>query len=165
MESKQPIVNEETECCPKFEPERWDEKTLEWKNKKFVKGSVCTFMNMPLNFGAVMRKLDTKIRNSGASMQQDGMGLSDHTSAWKMDVCLAVDREVAGLNNVTFSGKFLCKVYEGDFRETGKWTKNYRDYAKGKNLEIEKMYMWYTTCPKCAKKYGKNYVAILGKIG
>ena len=60
MESKQPIVNEETECCPKFEPERWDEKTLEWKNKKFVKGSVCTFMYMPLNFGAVMRKLDTK---------------------------------------------------------------------------------------------------------
>ena len=44
MESKQPNVNEETECCPKFEPERWDEKTLEWKNKKFVKGSVCTFM-------------------------------------------------------------------------------------------------------------------------
>ncbi|MCK7469725.1 MAG: 60S ribosomal export protein NMD3 [Desulfomicrobium escambiense] len=24
--------------------------------------------------------------------------------------------------------------------------------------------MWYTTCPKCAKKYGKNYVAIVGAI-
>ncbi|WP_369688185.1 hydrolase [Anaerophaga thermohalophila] len=23
--------------------------------------------------------------------------------------------------------------------------------------------MWYTTCPKCAKKYGKNYVAIVGQ--
>jgi hypothetical protein len=26
------------------------------------------------------------------------------------------------------------------------------------------MYMWYTTCPKCAKKYGKNYVTIIAQI-
>ena len=36
-------------------------------------------------------------------------------------------------------------------------------------LEIEKLkmgkgYMWYTTCPKCAKKYGKNYVVILSEV-
>lgn len=119
---------------------------------------------MSLNFGAVMRKMDAKIRKSGASMQQDGMGLSDHTSGWNMDIYLAVDRRVEGLNNVTLSGKFFCKVYEGDFRETGKWTKDYETYANSKNKKIEKMYMWYTTCPKCAKKYGKNYVVILGKI-
>ena len=121
-------------------------------------------MYMPLNFGAVMRKLDAKIRNSGASMQKDGLCLSDHTSGWNMDIFLAVDREVEGLNNVTISGKYLCKVYEGDFRETGKWCKDYDSFAKSKNMKIEKMYMWYTTCPKCAKKYGKNFVAIIGKI-
>jgi NMD protein affecting ribosome stability and mRNA decay len=55
-------------------------------------------------------------------------------------------------------------VYEGDFRETAKWMKDYETYTNRKNLKIEKTYMWYTTCPKCAKKYGKNYVAILGKI-
>jgi hypothetical protein len=26
------------------------------------------------------------------------------------------------------------------------------------------MYFFYTTCPKCAKKYGKNYVVILAQI-
>ena len=31
-------------------------------------------------------------------------------------------------------------------------------------LNIGKWYMWYTTCPKCAKKYGKNYVVIVGQI-
>ena len=30
-------------------------------------------------------------------------------------------------------------------------------------LDINKWYMWYTTCTKCAKKYGKNYVAIIGR--
>ena len=92
------------------------------------------------------------------------MGLSDHTSPWNMDIYLAVDKEVNGLANVTLTGKFLCKVFEGNFRETGKWTIDYETFAKSKNLKIEKLYMWYTTCPKCAKKYGKNYVAILGKI-
>jgi NMD protein affecting ribosome stability and mRNA decay len=26
------------------------------------------------------------------------------------------------------------------------------------------MYFFYTTCPKCARKYGKNYVAILAQF-
>jgi len=26
------------------------------------------------------------------------------------------------------------------------------------------MYFFYTTCPKCAKKYGKNYVVILAEV-
>jgi len=33
---------------------------------------------------------------------------------------------------------------------------------KGKRLR--KMYLYYTTCPKCAKKYGKNYIVILAEI-
>ncbi|MHC4509420.1 MAG: hydrolase [Planctomycetota bacterium] len=26
------------------------------------------------------------------------------------------------------------------------------------------MYFFYTTCPKCAKVYGKNYTVLLAKI-
>jgi len=25
-------------------------------------------------------------------------------------------------------------------------------------------YFYYTTCPKCAKKYGKNYVVLLAQV-
>jgi len=28
-----------------------------------------------------------------------------------------------------------------------------------------KMYKGHITCPKCAKKYGKNYVVIVAKVG
>jgi len=51
-----------------------------------------------------------------------------------------------------------------DFKDTGKWMKDFENYAKGKGMEVKKMYMWYTTCPKCAKKYGKNYVAIVAQV-
>jgi NMD protein affecting ribosome stability and mRNA decay len=35
--------------------------------------------------------------------------------------------------------------------------------TQNRNLVITKTFLWYTTCPKCAKEHGKNYVAILGK--
>lgn len=154
--------NQNQECCPKFDPAVWDGKTVEWKDKKFIKDKVFTLFFMPLNFGAVIKRMMAKVDGSGAKAL-DWMCLSDHTSKWNMDLYLAVDKEVSGAENTVLSGKFLCKVYEGNFKDTGKWCDDFKSYANGHGMEIKKMYMWYTTCPKCAKKYGKNYVVIVGK--
>lgn len=151
------------ECCPKFDPKPWNGKTLEWKSKKFVKDHVFTFFYIPINFGFVIRKLMKLMDGSGA-VNKEWMGLSDHTSKWNMDLYVAVDKEVTGAENVTLEGKFLTKVYEGPFKDTEKWCKDFESYAKSQKVSIGKMYMWYTTCPKCAKKYSKNYVVIVGKI-
>ncbi|MBL7051418.1 hypothetical protein ISS04_04660 [Candidatus Woesearchaeota archaeon] len=151
------------ECCPKFNPKLWDNKVLNWKNKKFIKDKVFTLFYIPINFGAVMKRVMQKLDSANAKCV-DYMGLSDHTSKWNMDVYIAVDKEIPDAENVTLSGKFLSKIYEGDFKETGKWCKDFEDYVKNKKLKIKKMYMWYTTCPKCAKKWGKNYVVIVGKV-
>jgi len=156
-------MSEEKECCPKFDPEPWDEKLFEWNNKKFVRAHVCTVFYMPLNFGSVMRKLDKKISKAEANMP-DYLCLSDHTSKWNMDIYLAVDGEIPDCDNKTLSGKFFTKVYEGPFKDTEKWCKDYNAFAKSKSMDVKKLYMWYTTCPKCAKKYGKNYVVIVGEI-
>ncbi|MFH0962281.1 MAG: hydrolase [archaeon] len=154
----------ETGCCPRFAPKGWDGKILKWKGKKFVKGSVLTLFYIPLNFGQVISGLMKKISAAGAK-SPGWMGLSDHTSLFNMDIYVAVDRKVPALRNVELSGKFFSKVYEGDFKETGKWCGDFSALAKKKGFKIGKLYMWYTTCPKCAKAYGKNYVVIVGKIG
>lgn len=152
-----------SECCPKFDPVPWDGKVLEWNNKKFMKDKVFTLFYMPMNFGAVMKRMMAKLEKAGIK-PADYLCLSDHASKWSMDVLLAVDKEVPDAENVTLSGKFLCKVYEGNFKDTGIWCKNFAEYAKEKGVQIKKMYMWYTTCPKCAKKYGKNYTVIVAEI-
>ena len=149
-------------CCPQFDPTSWNEKEFEWNNKIFVKDKVFTLFYMPMNFGAVIKRIMQKIKNAGAKTP-DWMGLSDHTSKWNMDLYVAVDREVPGVENKTLSGKYASKVYEGSYKDTEKWCKDFENFVKKKNLSIEKWYMWYTTCPKCAKKYGKNYVVIIGK--
>ena len=108
----------ENECCPKFDPTPWDGKLFEWNQKKFIKEKVSTFFHMPLNFGSVMKSLDEKVRDAHVTMP-DWMCLSDHTSKWNMDLYLAVDKEIPGEENVTLSGRFLSKVYEGPFQDTG----------------------------------------------
>jgi len=157
------MENQEKECCPKFNSEPWDNKTFEWKDKKFIKDKVFTLFFMPINFGQVITRMMKKVEASGAKLEKN-LCLSDHTSKWNMDLYLAVDKEVTGAENVTLSGKFLSRVYEGDFKDTGKWCKDFEEYTKSQNFKIEKWYMWYTTCPKCAKKYGKNYTVIFAKI-
>jgi hypothetical protein len=153
----------ERECCPKFDPAPWDGREFAWDRKRFVKDHVLTLSHRPVNFGAVMRRIMAKIEKAGAATPE-AMGLSDHTSKWNMDIYVAVDKKVEGAENVTLSGRYLSKVYEGPFRETGNWCQDFVAFAAAKGLDVKKWYMWYTTCPKCAKKYGKNTVAIIGEI-
>ena len=150
-------------CCPQFDPELWDDKSFEWENKQFIKDHVCTVFYMPLNFGCVMKRIMKKIDAAGAAIP-DYIGLSDHTSGWNMDIYVAVDKLIPNATNVALNGKFYSKVYEGPFKDTGKWCKDFEKLAKAKNLNIKKYYMWYTTCPKCARKYGKNYVVVIGEV-
>jgi hypothetical protein len=150
-------------CCPEFDSVQWDDKTFQWKNKNFIKDRVFTLFYMPINFGKVMKRLDEKVTKAGAKIP-DWLCLSDHTSKWNMDIYLAVDKEISGAENTTLNGKYYSKVYEGPFKDTGKWCKDFESIVKSKGYNIKKLFMWYTTCPKCAKKYGKNYVAILSQI-
>jgi hypothetical protein len=156
-------MNKEEICCPVFISEPWDDKVHEWSNKLFVKDKVFTLFYMPMNFGSVMKRLNERVESAGAKMP-DNLCLSNHTSKWNMDVYLAVDKRIAGAENVTISGKLISRVYEGPFKDTGKWCEDFEKNISAKGLTAQKQYMWYTTCPKCAKKYGKNYVVILGQI-
>jgi len=151
-------------CCPRFDPIPWDNANFEWNNKLFVKGSVCTIFYMPVNFGGVMKKMDKKIREAGADWSE-GICLSDHTSKWNMDLYVSVDKAVPSLSQMVLTGKFYSKVYEGPFNNSGKWFSDFEQVLVEKGYKASKVYSWYTTCPKCAKKYGKNYVVLLAQLG
>ena len=153
----------EAKCCPEFNPTPWEDKLFEWDHKKFVKASVRTMFYMPMNFGSVMTKLIKKFDEAGAEIP-NYLCLSDHTSKWNMDLYLETDKIITGLNNTELTGKYYSKVYEGPFKNTGEWCKDYKEVVASKGLTIKKWYMWYTVCPKCAKKYGKNYVVIICEV-
>jgi len=153
----------ETGCCPRFNPEPWDEKEVIWQDKIFIKDNVRSFLHIPLNFGKVVVKNMEMIEAADALAPQPLM-LSDEKSLWGTDVYIAVSKEVPKAEMTRISGTFLTKVFEGPYKNAGKWAKEMEAYVKSKGKEIKKMYFFYTTCPKCAEVYGKNYTVLLAKI-
>ena len=152
-----------TECCPRFEPGPWDEAELDWKDKQFVKDRVRSFLHIPLNFGSVMIRNMQKIEAANAK-SDEAIVLSDENSLWGADVYIAVSREVPDADNVTISGTFLSKVFEGPYQNVRKWIEETKVFVASRGKQIKKLFCYYTTCPKCAKKYGKNYVVILAQV-
>ncbi len=73
-------------------------------------------------------------------------------------------RPVDGAETVTLSGTFLTRVYEGPFRDAPKWCADMTAYVAAKGRTPKKMYLAYTTCPRCAKAYGKNYVVAFAQV-
>jgi hypothetical protein len=151
------------ECCPRFDPAPWDGKEVVWDGKRFVKDRVRSFLHVPLNFGAVMQRNMVAIESAQASPGQPVV-LSDENSPWGADVYIEVTRDVPGAEMATISGTFLSKVFEGPYRNMRKWIGEMKAFVAGEGKQVRKLNFYYTTCPKCAAKYGKNYVVILAQV-
>ncbi|MEK7160489.1 MAG: hydrolase [Patescibacteria group bacterium] len=152
-----------TGCCEPFNPEPWQEKEIIWKDKIFVKDHVMSFLHIPLNFGQKVVKNMELIEKASAKAPYQLM-LTDEKSLWGADIYIDVAKDVPGAEMATLSGTFLTKVFEGPYQNVGKWAKEMEQYVKLKNRESKKLYFSYTTCPKCAKAYGKNYVVLFAQI-
>lgn len=62
------------------------------------------------------------------------------------------------------SGIFMTKVFEGPYKDAQKWYDRLVQYVENAGKKPLQMYFFYTTCPNCAKVYGKNYVVGFAKI-
>jgi len=155
--------NAETGCCPRFIPEPWDEKEITWQGKLFVKDRVRCLLHVPLGFGKVVVRNVEKIQAAGALPDQPLM-LADHVSPWRIELYIAVGKEVPGCEMATISGTFLSKVFEGPFKDAGKWCARMRDFVTARGRQPGRIYHSYTTCPRCAKYYGKNYTVLLAQV-
>jgi hypothetical protein len=153
----------ETGCCPRFDPQPWEEKEHVWKDKLFVKDRVRSFFHIPLNFGRVMTRNMTMIQEAGA-VADTPILLCDENSLWGSDIYIAVSKAVPKAHMELISGTFVTKVFEGPYRNIPQWIKEIKRFIQTKGRQILKLYMFYTTCPKCAKFYGKNYIVLVAQV-
>jgi len=157
------ITDNDTNCCPRFHPDPWDNQKLHFENKPFVKASTISLFHLPLNMGSVFSRTQEAIREAHA-----GTGgflvLSHEDSAWHADHLFAVERPVPGAEMVNLSGDFLTKVFEGPFSNAGKWCEDMERHVKAQGRHLDTLYFFYTTCPRCARHYGKNYVVGVARV-
>jgi hypothetical protein len=153
-----------TGCCPPFDPTGWDDRELTWHDKAFVKDHVTCLFHVPLNMQRRILADTARIQQAGAQIEGQPLMLSDEKSPWGADIFIEVKRAVPGATMDQLSGTFLTKVFEGPFRDAGKWAEAMQDHVIARGRTLEKLYFGYTTCPKCAKAYGKNYVIAFAKV-
>ncbi len=159
----EPNPKAETGCCERFDPTAWEDKELFWNNKLFVKDRVFCLFHIPITMGKVILKNIEKIQKAGATTDVPLM-LDDCKGLFGSNIMIEVTKDIPDSEMVRISGTFLSKVYEGPYSDMGKWIKDAKAYAKSKGKDIKQTYFFYTTCPRCAKHYGKNYTVILMKV-
>jgi hypothetical protein len=153
----------ETGCCPRFNPVPWDDKEVVFQDRLFLKDHMRTFLHIPLGFGKVMVKNMAKIKEADA-LAPEPLMLYEDKSLFGADLYIAVAKEVPGAEMARVSGTFLSKVFEGPFKDMGRWVKEMRQYVKSKGRDMKNVFFFYTTCPACAKVYGKNYTVLLAEV-
>jgi len=160
--------NENKECCPKFNPEKWDQKTYNWNNKPFIKASMPTIFHMP--FPLMINKKITKMCQLAEEAKMVEADTSDvlmmfrDPSAFKSEIYLSVAGKVPGADNITISGIFISKVFSGSYSAVPKFIKQMDEYLAAQGKKAKDYYIHYAYCPKCAKKYGDNYMIIFAQV-
>jgi len=155
----------ETGCCAFPNINDWDEKEVNFDNRRFIRMYTRSFLFVPLNMSRIMKNIQRTAVDAKAEVPADEvMILTRDISPWKAEQLYAVSKYVEGADNETLSGTYLTKVFEGPYKNAKNWYESMRTFVKSKDKNLDKIYFFYTTCPKCAKHYGKNYVIGLASV-
>jgi len=55
-------------------------------------------------------------------------------------------------------------VFDGPYSDAKRWYDEMKAFSVAHGKPDSDVYFYYTTCPKCAKHYGHNYVYGLAEI-
>jgi hypothetical protein len=162
------MKDQDQECCPKFDVEKWDLKTFSWDQKLFIKESLPTFFHMPFPamIGKKMKKMCDLAERSEADIPDisDALVLFHDPSAFRSEIYYSVTKEVTGANNTEISGTFAARVFDGPYNAIPKYIKKMEKELIEKGRKPKDYYVHYAYCPACAKKYGHNYMILFARI-
>lgn len=147
-----------TGCCPRFNPAGWDGVDLHFRDKPFVRAHTMSAMHIPLNMGRVFSRVQGHLDAHHATDPAHYIVLSRDLSPWTSEHLFAVTADVPEEETVTISGDFLTRVFDGPYSEAKDWHGQMLQLARDAGHDPGPVWFFYTTCPKCAKAYGQNYV-------
>lgn len=154
-----------TGCCPRFNPQGWDGQDLHFSDKPFLRVTTRSLFHVPINMGRVFKRTFAAIEAAAARGDGEFIVLSRDLSPWSSEHFFAVSRAVPGQEMRTLSGDYVTAVFEGPYQLAPKWEKEMAARVEARGKRPDAIYFFYTTCPRCAAVYGKNYVVGIAKCG
>lgn len=159
---------QDQECCPEFDPAKWDKKTFQWENKHFLKESIPTIFHIP--FPATIGKRITKMMElaekaeANITDKTDALVLFRDPSAFRSEILYSVSKTVGGANNTNITGTYNARVFEGSYNSVPKHMKTMQKELSEKGKTIKDLLVHWAYCPGCAKKYGHNYMILFAEV-
>lgn len=154
-------------CCARFDPAPWEGRTHEWKDKPFIVETLPQFLHMPLP-SMFSRKAMRMWRQAQFARAAPELGdfllMAFDPSPWKSELYMAVTKPVPGARNVALSGTFFSRTFDGPYNSVPKWLKEMEAQIAGQGRKAARYYVYFTTCPKCAKTFRHNYAVVLAQL-
>ncbi len=154
-------------CCPLFHPENWNNIQHIWDHKLFLKDSVPEFFHIPLpgTYEKAITRMWNKANGAHAAPgPKDFLLLAHDPSSFKGELYMSVTKEIPGEQTESFTGTFFSKVFEGDYSDARRALRSMEGFLTDNEMISEKDYIYFPYCPKCAKKYGRNYIVVVSQI-
>ena len=149
-----------TGCCPRFNPDGWDNRKLHFVDKLFVRVTT-TPASMTLVFEATYGAIET----ARAFHRDNVIVLSrELPDGERCEHFFAVTKPVPGLETVSLTGDYQTKVFEGPFEDRAIWLDQLAKEVAKQDKTLTNAYFFHTTCPSCAAAYGKNVVVAVGEV-
>lgn len=153
-----------TGCCPRFKPSGWDDQELHFRERLFVRAKTRLENHVPIDMGPVFEKTFAAIRKADAYDPEETIIMSRDISPSEGEHLFAVSKDVPGEEMIRLTGNYITKVFEGPFQEAPEWEVEMRSLIEKRGSPPSLIYYFYTTCPKCAETYGKNYVIGIAEV-
>jgi len=130
-------------------------------------------LHIPIGFGKAMTR-SLGVLEKADALTEDNLVLADECSLWKTELYFAVGQDKEGQRErvaasegaqvETLSGTFRTQVFDGHYKEAESWRKQMSETLAAEGQTAQTIYAFYTTCPRCAKAYGHNYVVLLARV-
>ena len=153
-----------TGCCPRFDPAGWDGQVLHFNDKPFVRATTRSASHVPQDMGEVFARVNAHMQQAGAFDPDNFIVLSHDPSAESGEHFFAVSKPVPDEEMVELSGDFVTKVFDGPYQDGPRWQAEMEALVRARGAEPDRIFFFYTTCPKCAEAYGHNYVVGVAEI-
>ncbi len=90
--------NQNQECCPEFNKEKWGKQTLNWNNKKYIKDSLLEFFHIPFppTIGKKITRMWTAVEKAGAGAtdKKDTLILFRDPTPFRGEIYISVEKDV-----------------------------------------------------------------------
>ncbi len=154
----------ESECCPDIPKEKWEEKTVTWRNKPFYKFKVRSLFHFPIRFESSLRSAGKDIKSKGMEFARPVMVIERGSNTFSQEMLMSLDKIYPDPNVVTLTGTFMSKMFVGPYKDMKDYIKEMNSFVEEKGLHAKELLFWYTNCPECAKKQGGPKTVILAKV-